>query len=76
MICISLRSPRISVGSILRFLSTLNSSCPLNTTDPALGVSRLSIVRPVVDLPQPDSPTRPKISPRRMEKLTSLTART
>src|SRR5438067_6868091 len=32
--------------------------------------------RPVVVLPQPDSPTRPSVSPRRIEKLTSSTART
>ncbi len=32
--------------------------------------------RPVVDLPQPDSPTRPKVSPGKMSKLTSCTAET
>src|SRR5690349_17471253 len=32
--------------------------------------------RPVVDLPQPDSPTSPNVSPRRMVKLTSSTALT
>src|SRR5205085_6606338 len=32
--------------------------------------------RPVVDLPQPDSPTSPKVSPCRMLKLTSSTALT
>ena len=32
--------------------------------------------RPVVVLPQPDSPTRPSVSPRRMEKLTPSTALT
>ena len=30
--------------------------------------------RPVVVLPQPDSPTRPSVSPRRIEKLTPSTA--
>ena len=32
--------------------------------------------RPVVDLPQPDSPTRPKVSPGKMSKLMSSTALT
>ena len=32
--------------------------------------------RPVVVLPQPDSPTRPSVSPRRIVKLTPSTART
>src|SRR6185369_17648529 len=32
--------------------------------------------RPVVVLPQPDSPTRPRVSPRRSAKLTPSTART
>ena len=31
------------------------------------------IVLPVVDLPQPDSPTRPSVSPSAIEKLTSAT---
>src|SRR5215475_9673261 len=31
--------------------------------------------RATVDLPQPDSPTRPKVSPRAIEKLTPSTAR-
>src|SRR4029077_14951467 len=34
------------------------------------------IIRPVVVLPQPDSPTRPTVSPRRMSKLMPSTART
>src|SRR5690349_21544282 len=32
--------------------------------------------RPVVDLPQPDSPTRPSVSPRRTAKSSPSTART
>src|SRR5439155_1667536 len=35
-----------------------------------------STVRPSVDLPQPDSPTTPRISPRRTARLTPSTART
>src|SRR3972149_5929422 len=34
------------------------------------------MVRPVVDLPQPDSPTSPKVSPVMTSKLTPSTART
>ena len=34
------------------------------------------MVRPVVDLPQPDSPTRPKVSPGMISNETSLTAET
>ncbi len=34
------------------------------------------MARPVVDLPQPDSPTRPSVSPRRTSKLRPSTART
>ena len=32
--------------------------------------------RAIVDLPLPDSPTRPNVSPRSIEKLTPSTART
>ena len=39
-----------------------------------VGSYRRSRVRPVVVLPQPDSPTRPRVSPLRMAKLTSSTA--
>ena len=38
--------------------------------------SRPSSPRPRVDLPQPDSPTRPRISPGRTSKVTPSTART
>src|ERR671922_1155917 len=34
------------------------------------------MARPVVDLPQPDSPTSPSVSPRRIENETPSTART
>ena len=37
---------------------------PSNTTLPHVAGCRLSTARPVVDLPQPDSPTRPSASPR------------
>jgi hypothetical protein len=43
------------------------------TSPPVAGISRRR-VRPTVVLPQPDSPTRPNVSPRLMKKLTSSTA--
>src|SRR5262245_35371827 len=49
-------------------------SCPSNTMRPAVGVSMRSTARPVVDLPEPLSPTRPSVSPRRMVKETPSTA--
>jgi hypothetical protein len=39
------------------------SSRPSKTTDPEVGVCSCRIARPVVDLPQPDSPTTPRVSP-------------
>src|SRR5262245_14517210 len=49
-------------------------SCPSNTMRPAVGVSMRSTASPVVDLPEPLSPTRPSVSPRRMVKETPSTA--
>ncbi len=43
---------------------------------PAVGFSSATIIRPIVVLPQPDSPTRPKVSPARISMLTSVTALT
>jgi hypothetical protein len=43
---------------------------------PAVGGTRLRIARAVVDLPQPDSPTRPSVSPGETENETPSTART
>src|SRR2546428_1114781 len=45
-----------------------------NHTSPAVGSMRRRMQRPVVDLPHPDSPTRPSVSPFRMSKDTSSTA--
>ena len=39
------------------------TSRPSNQTSPAVGSIRRSTQRPVVLLPQPDSPTRPSVSP-------------
>jgi len=43
---------------------------------PESASSSLSVIRAVVDLPQPDSPTIPTVSPGLTTKLTSSTART
>src|ERR1700674_2466158 len=43
---------------------------------PAVGSISRRIARPTVDLPQPDSPTRPSVSPSAIEKLTPSTANT
>ena len=49
-------------------------SVPPKCTDPADGVYSPEISRATVDLPEPDSPTRPKTSPSPMAKPTFLTA--
>ena len=49
-------------------------SVPSNQTSPAVGSISRRMQRPVVDLPQPDSPTRPSVSPAAMSKLTRSTA--
>ena len=41
---------------------------------PSVGVSRRTTQRPSVDLPQPDSPTRPTVSPCATASVTSSTA--
>src|SRR5215213_1121311 len=70
MICMSRRS-------VLRPSEpTRSRSFPSKMTSPSDGSMSLRIHRPVVDFPQPDSPTRPKVSPRRMAKLTPSTALT
>ena len=50
-------------------------SCPSNRMEPALGLWMPAIVLPIVVLPQPDSPTMPRISPRATESETPSTAR-
>jgi hypothetical protein len=42
--------------------SRLVSSLPWNTTEPDVGLCSCRMARPVVDLPQPDSPTTPRVS--------------
>ena len=48
---------------------------PSSATSPAAGSTSPSIARASVDLPQPDSPTTPRISPRRHSSETPSTAR-
>src|SRR5579883_1574590 len=50
-------------------------SCPSKMTWPPFGSYRRTIVCASVLLPQPDSPTRPKVSPTRTSNETSSTAR-
>src|SRR5690242_13253315 len=51
-------------------------SLPPRRIAPSVGSIRRNTVRPTVDLPQPDSPTSPRVSPSRIEKLTPSTANT
>src|SRR5436190_13014546 len=63
---------------ILRICSppSFVSSTPSNFTSPAVGLYSWRIARPVVDFPQPDSPTRPSVSPFSTKKSIPSTART
>src|SRR5437762_1350474 len=63
---------------ILRICSppSLVSSTPSNFTSPAVGLYSWRIARPVVDFPQPDSPTRPSVSLFSTKKSMPSTART
>src|ERR1041385_3875848 len=70
MICISRRSCR------KRFLSSESTSWPANVICPAVGSIKRNRQRPTVDLPQPDSPTSPNVSPAKMSNDTPSTART
>ena len=49
-------------------------SRPLKTIRPRVGSSSLRMQRTSVDLPQPDSPTMPSVSPSRSVKETPSTA--
>src|SRR5687767_1995125 len=67
--------PRISR---IRFSDAVVSSSPLNFIDPPAicpgGYTSRITDNAVIDLPQPDSPTRPTSSPSPTPKLTSFTA--
>ncbi len=49
-------------------------SSPLNRIEPAVGRSRWHSIFATVDLPQPDSPTMPRVSPLARVKSTPSTA--
>ena len=68
MICMSVRFFRISSAD------SFTTSWPSNSTSPAVGSIRRRIARPVVDFPQPDSPTTPNVFPFSIVKVTSSTA--
>ena len=70
MICIRRRYLRSS--SVLR----LNRSTPSKRTVPLVASRSRIIARPIVLLPQPDSPTSPSVSPRRTSTVTPSTALT
>src|SRR6266540_548611 len=70
MICSARRRARSSVGSSAR------RSRPSKSIAPEVGSIRHSINRPVVDLPQPDSPTSASVSPSPTSKSMPSTART
>ena len=53
----------------------VDGSTPSKRTEPPSGVSSMSSVRASVDLPQPDSPTRPSVSPRCRSRVTPSSAR-
>ncbi len=62
---------RISRSSRLVAATT---SAPSKRTEPEVAGSRRSTSRPVVDLPHPDSPTRPRVWPRARSNETPHTA--
>ena len=72
-------SPRLLAGTFTRFCApapAANNTLPPTETTPESGCSRPAIDRSVVDLPQPDGPSRVNNSPGSTLKLTSLTAKT
>ena len=70
IICIRVRASRIGSPAIAV------SSLPSNITEPEVGRGSCMAARPVVLLPQPDSPTRPSVSPFSTSRLMPLTALT
>ena len=68
IICISRRSAFSSSPLMCAI------SLPSKRIDPSVGSISRSSSRAVVDLPQPDSPTIPSVSPRRTSKLMPSTA--
>ena len=67
MICICRRSGRSARCAQRRDVGAVEARCV-----PAVGSSSRSSVRPSVDLPQPDSPTRPSVSPAATSRSTAV----
>ena len=67
------RSWRISSGVLARRSSPSNRICPPTMRPPGSGTRR-RIDKHVIDLPEPDSPTMPSVSPRRTENVAPSTA--
>ncbi len=71
----SWKTTRRSAASDFRCLRDMVvMSWPCSLTVPADGGWRPSTALPIVDLPDPDSPTTPRVSPGAIEKLTRSTA--
>src|SRR5437660_6269132 len=70
MICRCRRCSRIALFERLARSRSRNNTCP------DVGSIKRRIARPRVDLPQPDSPTKPSVSPARMSRETPSTALT
>src|SRR5215207_7112261 len=70
MICISRRVLRSSRWD------NANKFLPRKLISPLVGSIKRRIVRPNVDLPHPDSPTKPRVSPSLIDRLTPSTALT
>ena len=71
----SWKTTRRSAASRLRCLRGMDvMSCPCSATVPSSGAWSPSTALPMVDLPEPDSPTTPRVSPGAMVKLTRSTA--
>jgi hypothetical protein len=68
-ICMRRRSGRSSCSF------SVEMSRPSKMMRPSVGLYRRKMVRPTVDFPQPDSPTRPTVSPRLIVSEMSSTAR-
>ena len=70
-ICTRLRSGRSAPDGIVAMSRPLSAP---SSTEPPLGSIRRTMQRATVDLPEPDSPTMPRVWPRRISRLTSVAA--
>jgi hypothetical protein len=67
------RSRRMSSGLLASRSSPSKTISPPTMRPPGSGTNR-KMERQVIDFPEPDSPTIPRVSPRRTEKLAPSTA--